>query len=282
MSRRLNCALSGLLGLVILAGLWWGVSHTMAAVAQSLGPSGTPTPYRERPDVPNAPNISFIDSPTAECYMPVPHRDTCYINWNYLQVSASTSQYIISMTVAIDQRLRAYYSGFFQTSMYVPYDMQSPGFRVACGPPGAGGNPQWGNTYSYVIRARETGGLKAANYGSVTCPPDVVPVADVTLSGPLTGTVGVSYTFEALVGPLTVTLPITFSWVAADQVPVTVTNGLSSTQIFSWTEPGVRRITVGALNAAGVITAQHAITITAALPAGPPYKVYLPLVSAAG
>lgn len=123
---------------------------------------------------PSAVDISFIDSPSATCYLPEPHTNTCYIQWSYLNVTASSSQYIISMTVAISNQIRAYYSGFFQTSMYIPGDMQSPGFRVACGEPGSGGKADLGRMYPYTIRARETGGLKAANYGTVYCPADTI------------------------------------------------------------------------------------------------------------
>jgi hypothetical protein len=114
--------------------------------------------------------ISFIDSPAATCYRA--SAGTCYIEWSYFSVSASASQYVISMTVSIDDRVRAYHSGFFQTSMYIPGDMLEPGFKVACDWRGASGVPELGYTYNYVIRAAETGGLKFANYGTVTCPAD--------------------------------------------------------------------------------------------------------------
>ncbi len=117
-----------------------------------------------------SPTISFIDSPGATCYRS--SVETCYLQWSYLSVSASTSQYIISMTVSIDGRIRAYHAGFFQTSMYIPSDLLTPGFKVACGWRGASGAPGLGYSYDYVIRAAETGGLKAANYGTVTCPAD--------------------------------------------------------------------------------------------------------------
>lgn len=113
------------------------------------------------------PTISFIDSPSATCYQPVSNRNDCYISWSYLYVTAATSQYIISMTVSIDNQLRAYHSGFFQTSMYVPSDLYGRGFKVACGPRNRNG---LGNSYAYTLRARETGGLSAANYGNVQCP----------------------------------------------------------------------------------------------------------------
>jgi len=91
-------------------------------------------------------------------------------------VTAAPGAYVVSMTVTIDNQLRAYHSGFFQTSMYVPADMWAPGFRVTCGTPGSGGQAELGRAYSYVIRARETSGQPAANYGTVTCPADVVAV----------------------------------------------------------------------------------------------------------
>ncbi len=118
----------------------------------------------------DAPTISFIDSPSPTCYRA--SVGTCYIGWSYLSVSASTSQYIISMTVSIDDRMRAYHTGFFQNSMYIPGDMLEPGFKVACGWPGVSGVPELGYTHNYVIRAAETGGLTSANYGTVTCPAD--------------------------------------------------------------------------------------------------------------
>jgi len=50
--------------------------------------------------------------------------------------------------------------------------MLKPGFKVACGWRGASGVPELGYSYNYVIRAAETGGLKSANYGMITCPAD--------------------------------------------------------------------------------------------------------------
>jgi len=123
-----------------------------------------------------APNISFINSPSPTCILPEPGTAVCYIEWSYLYVSASSGQNVISMTVSIDDHLRAYHAGFFQSAMYIPGSMTAPGYQVTCGGPGSSGNDEWGQTYSYVIRARETGGLSAANYGAVTCPPDLAQV----------------------------------------------------------------------------------------------------------
>ena len=159
-----------LLGLVILAAIWWGVIDRASAAPLYRTLYSEVPPDRERQSSPGSPEISFIDSPTAECYLPDLKKNACFIQWEYLQVSATSPAYIISMTVSIDNHLRAHYSGFFQDYMYVPVDAHIPGFKIDCGSLGQGGNADMGNTYSYVIRARETGGLSSANYGSVTCP----------------------------------------------------------------------------------------------------------------
>ena len=121
-------------------------------------------------DVPQVPDISFIDSPSATCYQPDPAQDMCKINWFYLAVSADPN-YMIAMTVTLNAYGPvAYTQGFFQTSMYVPYNMLGQGFTVPCGALGAGGNPSLGNAYSYTIKARDSSNLKSANYGTTYCP----------------------------------------------------------------------------------------------------------------
>jgi len=122
-------------------------------------------------NVPQQPDISFIDSPTPYCYQPDSTQDTCYLNWNSMYVDASPS-YMVAMTVTLNSiGVVAHYQGFFQTSMSVYYDMQGPGFKVACGAPGAGGRPLLGNAYSWTIQARASDNLKSANYGTTYCPP---------------------------------------------------------------------------------------------------------------
>jgi hypothetical protein len=175
MSRKWIRMLTILLTVIGLA-IVWSTTFRQAGARSSATPTpttlarGSETPRQESRREADAPTISFIDSPSPTCYRPVAGRDACYIQWNYLYVYATAPEYVISMTVAIDGRLRAYHSAFFQTAMYIPGETYQSGFRVACGVPGAGGEVGMGNTHSYTIRARETGGLGAANYGSVTCP----------------------------------------------------------------------------------------------------------------
>lgn len=120
---------------------------------------------------PQQPNIGFIDSPSATCYQPDPSQDTCYITWYYMAVDANPN-YMITMTAILNNYGPvAHVQGFFQTSMYVPYNMLGQGFKVHCGSRGAGGNPDLGNAYAYTIRARDSASLGSANYGTVYCPP---------------------------------------------------------------------------------------------------------------
>lgn len=121
-------------------------------------------------DAPDQPNIGFIDSPSATCYQPDPGRDACYLTWYYLSVDAAPN-YMITMTLTLNNSGPiAHTQGFFQTSMYVPYNMLGDGFKVACGPLGAGGNNTLGNAYAYTIRARDSADLSSANYGTIYCP----------------------------------------------------------------------------------------------------------------
>lgn len=175
----LHKRLKALLGMLVLTGVLSAIviSAALGSQAAPLGataPVGDGSPYRERSGDGEAPAISFIDSPSPTCYLPAEGTGACYIQWDYLYVTSGS--YVISMSVTIDDRMRAYYSGFFQSAMFVPGEMTAPGYKVSCGAPASGSTGEWGNTYTYVIRARETGGLSAANYGSVTCPADIARV----------------------------------------------------------------------------------------------------------
>ena len=120
-------------------------------------------------DAAEAPNIGFIDSPSASCYKPDPAVNECYVNWYYLSVDAYPN-YMITMTVQLNNAFAATYYGFFQTSMYAPYNMRGNGIKVPCGALNSGGNKYLGAAYPYTIRARDSTNLSSANYGTVYCP----------------------------------------------------------------------------------------------------------------
>ena len=96
----------------------------------------------------------------------------------------------------------------------------------------------------------------------------------VTIAGPVDGIHDATYAFTATVDPLTASLPITFSWEATNQLPIThVSAAISDTLVFSWTASmtGAQWITVTASNAEGSAVGNHLILID-------PARVYLPLV----
>jgi hypothetical protein len=163
---------------LLVAGAWLFLERTQAAVFDPAGSAlaAAPTPaaagrptQRLRDDATQNTAISFIESPTATCWQRNLLKDECYMNWVSLSVVAYPS-YVISMTISIDDRLRARYHGFFQTNFSFEGDLNGKGFRVSCGTPGTAGISGLGMAHSYTIRARASDGLSAANYGSVICP----------------------------------------------------------------------------------------------------------------
>jgi PKD repeat protein len=91
----------------------------------------------------------------------------------------------------------------------------------------------------------------------------IIPVSPtaVTISGSDAGLAGESQSFTALVEPVTTTLPITYTWLADGQLPITHTGGLTDTAIFTWELPGVYTVTVQAANPFGVVSDAHTIDI---------------------
>lgn len=120
--------------------------------------------------------ISIIQSKSPSCILPVPHTGTCYIKWGEISVNTTDSSYINYLYIKINNKGVAYHRGFFQQYMNIPSEMYGSGFRVTCGFPGAGGTPDFGNIYTYEIRAADTSGATTANFGSVLCPADIVNI----------------------------------------------------------------------------------------------------------
>jgi len=114
-----------------------------------------------------------------------------------------------------------------------------------------------------------------------------IPPAAVTVSGPITGSVDTAYTFTATIAPLWATRPITYTWQATGQAPVTHSSGLTDTVAFTWHVSGTQTITVTAINAGGAVTGTHTIGIGItetewAIPLQPGWNlIALPLAPAA-
>ncbi len=79
----------------------------------------------------------------------------------------------------------------------------------------------------------------------------VTPPAAVAITGPDTVYLGLSVAFTAQTSPADATLPLTYTWQASGQDPVTHPGGLVDTVQFTWTEPGEQQITVTVTSAYG-------------------------------
>lgn len=90
---------------------------------------------------------------------------------------------------------------------------------------------------------------------------EVIPPASVSLSGPSEGATWQLYEFTAGVEPLTTTLPLTYTWQATGQAPITHTAGLEDTVGYIWETAGDQVITVTASNTAGSVVDTHLINL---------------------
>lgn len=102
-----------------------------------------------------------------------------------------------------------------------------------------------------------------------------VPVNSVSITGPILGSPGISYTFTGTVNPNNSTKPVTYTWEATNQtVVVTQASALSNAVSFSWGVTGSKTITVTAHNDGTAVSDTHTINITS----GGGINVYLPIV----
>lgn len=87
-----------------------------------------------------------------------------------------------------------------------------------------------------------------------------------------TPTVGVSTTLVAQIFPLNSSLPLTYTWQATAQLPMTHTSGISDTVVYRWPEGGPVTVTVQAQNRRGALFDQRVFQVAA------DHRLYLPVV----
>ncbi len=110
-------------------------------------------------------------------------------------------------------------------------------------------------------------------YNTLNASTDVVPLVRMTgvsIGGPTEGYVNSAYTFVATVSPITATTPISYTWEATEQDPVS--NVDTDIVAFTWITDGVKTITVTVENPGGSqVSTPYTITISN-------YYIYLPMV----
>ncbi len=88
------------------------------------------------------------------------------------------------------------------------------------------------------------------------------PITRVGLSGPMVTASGQPYTYSAAASPYNVTLPVTFTWEATGQTPhVYSVSANASDQLYQWSDPGSKMITVTAENCGGAVTAYKGVEV---------------------
>jgi hypothetical protein len=97
----------------------------------------------------------------------------------------------------------------------------------------------------------------------------VAPTA-VEVSGPTVGITGAAYTFTAATTPLSVMLPLSYTWTVTDQTVITRTAELSDSVTFTWRTPGVKTIRLD--------VAQGDIRVTRTYTVRIDQRLFLPLV----
>jgi acid phosphatase type 7 len=101
----------------------------------------------------------------------------------------------------------------------------------------------------------------------------ISPLAGIDLSGPAAGLVQANLNFMAEVQPLTAAAPLTYTWEATHQTPVTFRGGLAETITFRWELTGSQTITLTVTSPSASISSSHTLTLTEPL-----QRFYLPVI----
>ena len=117
-------------------------------------------------------------------------------------------------------------------------------------------------TYYWSVQSIDSSfaGSQFAPEESFTLPSTVSPVS-VQVAGTFTTPVALPVTFIASVDPANITQPVTYTWQATGQTPITHTGGLSDTVSYTWHVSGTKTITVTASNVAGSVTGTHTLMV---------------------
>ncbi|MBN1219248.1 MAG: hypothetical protein JXM69_10000 [Anaerolineae bacterium] len=99
------------------------------------------------------------------------------------------------------------------------------------------------------------------------------PPGNVMIIGPKFGITNTVYAFAAMVNPATARQPLSYTWQASAQMPITNVGGLSNTVTYTWNITGAKVMTVYVQNTIGVATGTYTVTIFEEL-----YPIYVPLI----
>jgi hypothetical protein len=103
------------------------------------------------------------------CVQDIETAGTCLINLRYFYASTSDSSFN-HIEIAINGKVRADMTGFFENSAYLNDAMLGNGLKVACGGKNASGIPDMGLQYAVTLSGFATGSSPIVDIANVTCP----------------------------------------------------------------------------------------------------------------
>jgi hypothetical protein len=116
-----------------------------------------------------APDAVSLTVSNPYCIQPSTASSTCLINLRYLSAT-STDPNFLAVQISVNGKTRAYFSNFFESSVYVNDRMLGKGLQVTCGRPNASGLPAYGLQYNLGISAIVSGSSPITDIANVTCP----------------------------------------------------------------------------------------------------------------
>ena len=103
------------------------------------------------------------------CVQDVETAGSCLINLRYFYASTTDSSFN-HIEIAINGKVRANMSGFFENSAYLTGPMLGNGLKVACGDKNVSGIPDMGRQYVVTLSGFATGSSPVVDSANVTCP----------------------------------------------------------------------------------------------------------------
>jgi len=133
------------------------------------------------------------------------------------------------------------------------YTWSSTGLVSGQGTPSARYRWTAPGTYTITVWAENPAGVVSDTHVIViTC----IPLTDVAISGPASGLINRSYTFNAVITPTDASRPITYTW-----SPAPAAGQGTASASYTWPVSGTQTITLRVENCGGVFTATHTIRI---------------------
>ena len=103
------------------------------------------------------------------CVQDVETAGSCLINLRYFYASTTDSSFS-HIEIAINDKVRARMSGFFENSAYLTSAMLGNGLKVACGGKNISGIPDMGRQYVVTLSGFATGSSPVVDSANVICP----------------------------------------------------------------------------------------------------------------